>query len=51
MHQKYIVDRDIQDSVMDGIFIKIQDALENYLKQHALGRVHSVNIKIASNLY
>lgn len=45
------MDRDITDSVLDGIYLTIQDAIESAYSQQQAGKGGTIKIKIASNLY
>ena len=56
--QRYIVDRDITDNAIEGIFITIQDAIDAaynsyqaHLKNQPNAQLQKIKIKIASNLY
>eukprot|EP00356_Strombidium_inclinatum_P007892 CAMPEP_0170480260 /NCGR_PEP_ID=MMETSP0208-20121228/1170_1 /TAXON_ID=197538 /ORGANISM="Strombidium inclinatum, Strain S3" /LENGTH=144 /DNA_ID=CAMNT_0010752779 /DNA_START=83 /DNA_END=517 /DNA_ORIENTATION=+ len=53
--QRFIVDRDITDNAIEGIFVTIQDAIDDAAKvfenNRIMGNPISLKIKIASNLY
>ena len=53
--QRFIVDRDITDNAIEGIFLTIQDAIDaarnSWEQNQGDGIEHKIKIKIASNLY
>lgn len=51
IEHRYIVDRDITDSVLDGIYLTINDAIKSAYQQYISGKQGTFIIKIASNLY
>ena len=51
---RFIVDRDITDNAIQGIFLKVQDAIDHAytnVYQKNPGKELDIKIKIASNMY